>query len=125
MIENAKKGQKIYFNQTWVGETWGKVIEYRTTEKGVRYIAVQAENGASIGCLPEDAYATADELRKANEVKFEADVKNYMDSIKTLEDLIRFPMNNLVCGAEEYQNYEAREAYRRRAKELTGVDLES
>lgn len=41
----------------------------------------------------------------------------YKESIKTVEDLINFPLSHCFCG-EEYTEYEVIAAYKERAKEF-------
>lgn len=46
-----------------------------------------------------------------------------MQGINSVEDLVRFGYNNSVSLAEEYTDWEAREAYKRKTEELLGVDV--
>lgn len=49
--------------------------------------------------------------------------KNYKQSIHTVEDLVKFMYENNVAYAEEYTDYEAREAAKEKAQELLGIEL--
>lgn len=53
----------------------------------------------------------------------EEQIKEYYDSIKTLQDLIKFSLDNCISCAEEYTDWRAREAYIRRARDF-GFELE-
>jgi len=50
------------------------------------------------------------------------EVSKYCDEIKTIEDLVLFPIRHCLNG-EEYTNYEALKAYKKRAKELLNIDI--
>ena len=74
--------------------------------------------------LREDTVFLSKEECMANHIKnFEEQVKKYMQGINSVEDLVRFGYNNSVSLAEEYTDWEAREAYKRKTEELLGVDV--
>lgn len=64
----------------------------------------------------KEAYAEI-AARKANIIKI------YCDEIVTVKDLLEFPLKHCLDG-EEYTDYEAIEAYKKRAKELLKIEIE-
>lgn len=58
------------------------------------------------------------QLLSAIKQQHEEKVQRYYDSIKTLHDLIKFPLENCIGCAEEYTDWVAREAYIKRAKDF-------
>lgn len=45
-------------------------------------------------------------------------IETYCNSIKTLNDLLKFPLENCISNGEEYVDWIAREAYIKRAKDF-------
>lgn len=68
-----------------------------------------------------DVYQEKQKALKASSEKYADLVRAYCDEIKDINDLIRFPLKHCFCG-EEYTEYEAREAYCIKAKELAGIE---
>ena len=62
----------------------------------------------------EEAYNKIDE-------NYKKQLKRYDGMIKTIKDLLEFPLNNELCG--EYADVAAIEVYKKKAKELLSVEL--
>ena len=69
-------------------------------------------------CPKEDCYFTEESCLKAQAAKIKKKIKDYKESINSTEDLINFMLNNTVSFAEEYTDWEAREAAIQKAEEL-------
>lgn len=69
-----------------------------------------------------DLYKTGKAAYEAYKEKCNREVENYCKEISTLEDLLIFPLAHVICE-DEWTDYEAVKAYKIRAKELTGIDL--
>ena len=54
---------------------------------------------------------------------FNDKVVRYCKSISTIEDLVIFMFNHCISCAEEYTDWAAREASRRKVLELLGIEL--
>jgi uncharacterized protein YukE len=67
-------------------------------------------------------YATAAEAYEAKYERYNSKVKEYCDSIHTLEDLLNFPVKH-PFGSEEYTDDAAMEAYKIRCKELQNIEI--
>lgn len=63
-------------------------------------------------------FPTYEQLISEINKRHEEQVKEYYDSIKTLQDLMKFPLHNCISCAEEYTDWRAREAYIRRARDF-------
>ena len=61
-------------------------------------------------------FNTKEEAISAYEIIFKKEVKGYCEQIKTLDDLVKFPINNCLC--DEGENDAALEAYEIKAKEI-------
>ena len=64
----------------------------------------------------EDAYSAIDK-------QYSEMVSLYIKKIKTVADLLKFPLEHCLCG-EEYTILAAIEAYKRRCKELMNIGVE-
>lgn len=75
-------------------------------------------------CLPEEmVFSSKEDCVQDYQNRFEEKVQDYCKSIKSVPDLVSFMFNHCVSCAEEYTDWEAREAAYRKAKELLGIDL--
>ena len=66
-----------------------------------------------------DIFNTAEEAFKQAEIDFDKDTDNIKDGIKTLEDLLRFPLSYRFSS-----DYHATDIYMEKVKEITGIDIE-
>lgn len=130
-----KIGDIAYFQEFWSGAIEKCKIKEISEQDGnvlaeVKSIASVDRNGEKI-C---DTYGTStrllDHLFATHQEAFAdadrnfANIKSkYLNEIKDLEDLLRFPMEHCFNG-EEYTEYEAIAAYKQRVKELVGIDLD-
>ena len=71
---------------------------------------------------PADVYPTAKAAYEAAEKRNRNQVQGYCAMIRTVKELICFPLQHSLCGTE-YTDQQAREAYIQRAKELLGIDM--
>lgn len=69
----------------------------------------------------DECFSTEEEIKKYIQEKHDKAVEAYRREIKTVEDFVKFPLSHTLYGEEP--NYEAREAYVTRAKELFGFDI--
>lgn len=70
----------------------------------------------------DECFYTKEGLERIINSRKEKIISDYCDSIKTIEDLVKFPITN-PFGAEEYTDYEAIEAYKIMAKKLLNIDI--
>lgn len=73
----------------------------------------------------ERVFTSEEDCIKDYQLRSEKKVQEYCDSISTVEDLVKFMYCNCVACAEEYTDWQAREAVERKAKELLNLNLES
>ena len=119
-----EKDSIVYVNTyDHVGEKC-KVTGHETQKKPTRFFHhVHSIDGIGCFAVPDDhVFATKEEALEAHRIEVENQVKEYKEEIKTLEDLLRFPLDHCF-RAEEYSDYEAIKAYKERVKELMGIDL--
>lgn len=114
------------------------------TEVWYRYIDDTTDSGIVIECSADgqivkvkplycpnelwieisECYASEDELLYAMKRLSEDGIKEILNEIKTVEDLVRYMYNHTVSRADEYTECDARRAVAIKAKELLGVQLE-
>lgn len=63
-------------------------------------------------------FPSYEQLLSVIKQQHEEKVQRYYDSIKTLHDLIRLPLEHCISCAEEYTDWVAREVYIKRAKDF-------
>ena len=64
-------------------------------------------------------FNTAEEAFKQAEIDFDNDTDNIKDGIKTLEDLLRFPLSYRFSS-----DYRATDIYKEKVREITGINIE-
>lgn len=124
MTENEIKiGQTVYFKEHWSGVIQeAKVIDILLMEdqkrySGKKYAKLKCDIG-TCGSLLEALYPSFKACEDACLKAFADKVAEYKAEIKTIQDLIIFPLKYIVSYAEEYSDGAARQAYIERAKEL-------
>lgn len=124
-IANVNIGEIVYFQETWSGNIIKGTIS-QICEDGCRINCIShvdrdgkqiAKSYGEGGARFKDMFSTAKLAYEIVEKKENELIQKYCEEIKTLEDLINFPLSHCISG-EEYTNWEARKAYELRAKEL-------
>lgn len=124
MKENEVKiGQTVYFQEHWSGVIQeAKVTDILPMEDqkrypGKKYAKLKCRIG-TCGASLENIYPSFKACQEAVQKKFIEDVEKYKAEMKTVRDLIIFPLKQTVSDAEEYSDDAARRAYKERAEEL-------
>lgn len=101
------------------GETIAKVKNIGAVDKEDNIIfnayGTSAKRASILHFSLEAAY-------KAYNDEFEKIKNEYMKEIKTIEDLVQFPLDHCLTG-DEYIDYKAVAAYKEKARELLGINL--
>lgn len=66
-------------------------------------------------------FYTAEEAYYSHVDEYDKWYRNYLNEINTVQDLIKFALNHVICGEDAY--YPATEAYCAKARELLGMDI--
>ncbi len=117
----------VFVNTTWLTAEKCEIEDYKSyqTISGdivPRYEVHSLENGGTF-CVAEDCmFDTQEKAIAAEKARSDTQVKSYCKEIKTLEDLLKFPINHCFCG-KEYTDFEALEAYKIKAKEIADVNF--
>lgn len=124
MKENEVKiGQTVYFQEHWSGVIQeAKVTDILSMEDqkrypGKKYAKLKCRIG-TCGASLENIYPSFKACEGAVRKTFIENVEKYKSEMKTVRDLIIFPLEHTVSDAEEYSNDAARRAYKERAEEL-------
>lgn len=116
-----KIGDIVYVNSTYITAEECEITDI--IKDPVDAIQVHSmSNYGTFYARIENIFNTKEEALEAAKSKSEKLVRKYMNEIKTLKDLLQFPLDHCFNG-DEYTDYEAMEAYKRRATELTGLVL--
>lgn len=106
----------------------GKITKIETVtthnDKEIDVIYIQGDSWMMSGTVTEkDVYKSRNDAEKAYNAEIQNRIEEYKSKIHTVEDLVRFMFNENVAHAEEYTNYEARQAVIEKAKELLALNL--
>lgn len=130
MIKNPKIGQKVWFKETWSGFVHSaKITAFGETEVSARntkkyQYAKLTWDGGNSSCLLKDLYASRKELIFALKKESENKINKIKLNIHDVNDLIKFMYNHCIAPAEEYTDWDARQAVKEIAKEMLGLELE-
>lgn len=131
MTNKFNVGDTVYIYEHWssgiIRATVVECVENGYEIKCKEFVDKQGNGvGSSYGNMTVAAnniWATVDEAFNEIERRKLDSVTKYCEEIKTINDLIAFPIHHCLNG-EEYTNYEALKAYKIRAKELLNIDIE-
>ena len=118
-------GEIVFVNSTHNVAEKCEIISSKETsfpESGSRqYYLRSLEYNSCFLAFEENIFLSKNKALKDSSEKYAGLVRTYCKEIKDIDDLIRFPLKHCF-GGEEYTEYEAREAYCIRAKELAGIE---
>lgn len=108
----------------------GKVIDFFNDDvakiNGVGYTDKDGNQTESFlgtfGVSTEDVFSSAADAYDAIRKKHDELVQKYCDEIKTVEDLVNFPLEHCLIG-EEYTEYEAVDAYKIMVQKLLNISV--
>lgn len=133
-INNINVNDKLYMYEVWSRQIYQvTVTDIKDHNIKIHWDYIVDRNGNKIadGVIGSNEvsidyrylWANPEEAYNAIEKEFNDLVEKHKNEIKTIEDLIAFPLEHCFDG-EEYTDYEAIKAYKIRAKELLNIDLE-
>lgn len=121
-----KPGDIAYYFDSWSEQLiCGKIDKLFDvpTKDGRKLTAARFRDGIARSRLLDELFINKKSALESYEQSREDKIAAYMSTIQSVNDLVAFGYTKNVAHAEEYTNYEAREAYRRKAKELLNLDL--
>lgn len=124
MEQNFKSGDYVYFIDRYDNNLEGTVKDifyFPNCPTYNNYYIISTRYG-SITVVEENIFKTEKERSDALVERHNIQVKEYCDGIKDYKDLIVFMFNHTVSCAEEYTDWEAREAARIKANQF-GINL--
>ena len=106
----------------------GEIKKFETTtdykDKSAKFVYIRNNYAMLSGYVKEDdIYKSKSDAEKAYKEEIQNRIKEYKSRINTVEDLVKFMFNENVTCAEEYTDYEARQAAIEKSKELLGIEL--
>lgn len=135
MLKHYKIGQVVYYHEVWSDSICSGIIESIETINNTIAIGLEdvgvVDKNCNIVCPtpghtcrePKDLYPTVAAAYNDIERKNNLRVQQWCKEIKTVEDLVRFPLQHSLNG-EEYTDHNARKAYQIRAKELLNITFD-
>lgn len=128
MRDNRKfaDNEIVYVNSTYnIAEKCNitKLLQKESKINKAVYALHSLDNLGSFAATEECIFKTKEDALKAYKESSNKLIEKYKNEIKTLEDLIKFPLSHCIACGEEYTEEEAREAYEIRAKEIIGILL--
>lgn len=110
--QNLQTGRvRKIFNATSVGGENKKYVTFGT--------------GFTLPLPIERVFKSKEDCIQDYQLRSEKKVQKYCDSISTVEDLVKFMYCNCVVCDEEHTDWQAREAVKRKAKELLNLSLDN
>lgn len=132
MINQTKAviGQTVFFEELWSNNIIkGTISEIHDDGARVKCECIVDENGNATYSFPgtcggrwENLYPTANDAYAERKKKLQDKIAQYEKEITDVESLVKFALNHPLC-AEEYTDYAAIEAYKRRSEDLLGIEL--
>ena len=125
-------GQKIWFRQQYAGILSGYVTAiHQNASMGLPLVTVLLDgmdgcnepHSGIFDVIIENTFESYEEAKEYNEREFNKEVQRYSDTIRSVKDLVRFPLEYSVINAGEEYNRQAREAYKKKTKELLNIEL--
>lgn len=124
-------GNTAYFIEAWSGHVIrGKITEVYDDSVSIHcecYVDPEgnfkSKSYGTCGARFGKLYSTAQEAFAEKNRKHLEIISKYSNEIKDVPSLLKFALEHCVTG-EEYTDYEAREVYIKKAKELLNIDLE-
>lgn len=119
-MKNIKLGQTIWFSTAYEPIKCGTVSGISNSTHSESAVTIRE---SSIIIPARKCYDTEEELKSVLKQQFDKRVQDYCDTITDVKALVAFCFEHNMA-AEEYTNYEARQAAQIRAKELLDLTLE-
>ena len=119
-VKDTCKGilQNIYSNGTKTSYSFTDVRIYeRIDDECLDYDFYGTYRDTTV--FENNIFNTAEEAFKQAEIDFDNDTDNIKDGIKTLEDLLRFPLSYRFSS-----DYRATDIYKEKVREITGINIE-
>lgn len=124
-MQRFQKGSTVYANSTWNKAEKCTVNGYVKNESstGKNVYMLSSMNG-TFGATEDCVFETKDEAYQALIDESTKVVNGYKSEIKTLKDLLMFPLSHCISCGEEYTDWDAQKAYKERIMEITGIKLD-
>lgn len=87
-----------------------------------KYYEIHLTDGGTMGVRVENCHLSRQKAIQTQTEKEQKQIQEYKNSIHTIDDLVAFCLTFCCAHAEEYTNYQARQAAIEKAKEL-GIRL--
>lgn len=124
MLTKHKIGDIVYVNGQWNVAEKCQITEICSDSDEKEFYRVQSiDDVGTFGARDDNTFDSKEDAIAAFKNESMRHIAKYKTEIKDLKDLLEFPLNHCFNG-EEYADYDAMEAYKIRAKELTGLTLE-
>lgn len=121
-MKNLKVGDWVWFDSGYIEKA--QVMELIKSDSGTK-AKVRCTYIPSTTVLPvKELYRSERACNQAKEDRSKALIQNYCQSIKTIEDLLKFCFEYNIGPCCDMQDYEARQAAIIRTKALLGIEID-
>lgn len=121
-----KVGDTCYIHEHWTDTIHKAIVKRLETDRDGKtvYAVDDKEVRGTTSRYAEHLFSTREEGIAAMNAENASRQAAYEAEITDVESLVRFAYTHNVHPCEEYTDYEARAAYKKRAEELLGITLE-
>ena len=128
--DDLKIGSNVYAYERWSNSILrAEVIKIYDDSCELRFMNIVDRYGNDRGDMFgvsrrvfDQVWHTAKEAWAAIDKEHDNAVIRYSQNMETVEDLLKFPLLHCLCG-EEYTDYAAIDAYKKRCSELLDINL--
>lgn len=122
-VKNIEIGKSYYT----INRGWGQDVKYGVVQEiiqgtHVRLKGVAPHTTGNFGAKINEIFNHEEHAYAYIKEEDEYEVKRYMETINSIDDLVRFAAKCNISGCDEYGDRNTREAYLRKAKEF-GIDI--
>lgn len=117
-------GDTVYFIDTWTDSCHKGLVVEVLKQDDEYYAKIDDLTTVGSTARPFSKLFNSEEDCKTSMLKEkESSIEGYIKEITSVRELVLFMYSHRVCPCEEYTDWGAREACKRKAKELLGMNL--
>ena len=122
MEQNFKPGDHVYFIDSYDNDQFGEILDVSDPlEHQMTFYFVKTYYGTFIAPI-YNIFKTKEDREQTRIKRWNKKVQDYCKDINDVKDLVFFMFDHNVAPAEEYTDWEAREAARIKANQF-GINL--
>lgn len=120
-ISEIRVGQTVWFYEGWTNTIEEATITDIVSNSNIEYVSLNVRNVGMCNRTLEHIYPSEQACKDAVDLENKKTVDSYKGEITNIKTLVAFAITHCVGPAEEYTDYNARNAFISRAEELLGI----